>query len=146
MDQLLVMKFGGTSVGDAPRLREVIDITRNARAEGHKVVLVCSAVAGVTNNLINLARAAANGHDSFEETIKRELWAPHRSLADMVLYDDWEREALFGEWTELSKQLERLLRSLVTLRDLSGRSLDAVSSLGERWSARLVAALLRAPA
>ena len=58
---MIVMKFGGTSVGDAPRLREVVALTQRALQTTDQVVLVCSAMAGVTDLLIAAVRAAAAG-------------------------------------------------------------------------------------
>jgi aspartate kinase len=140
---MIVMKFGGTSVGDAPRLREVASLTQQALQSTNQLVLVCSAMAGVTDLLIAAARAASSGDTAGADELRRQIWARQRRVATEVLRDEWERESLTEEWAELLKTLDRLLRSLGVVRELTPRVLDAVAVLGERWSIRLIAALLR---
>jgi len=140
---MIVMKFGGTSVGDAPRLREVVALTQRALQTTDQVVLVCSAMAGVTDLLIAAVRAAAAGDAATAEELRRQIWARQRRVAGEVLHDEWERERLTTDWAELLKTLDRLLRSVAVVGELTPRVLDAVASLGERWSIRLIAALLR---
>lgn len=138
---MLIMKFGGTSVSDAPRLRELVGIVQSNRAQ--QQALVCSAMAGVTNMLIGLARSAVNQETGALETVRRQIWTRHRQLADEVLKDQWERETVYKEWAELLKAYDRIAGSIATLGEGSPRSVDALASLGERFSVRLVAALLR---
>lgn len=140
---MLVMKFGGSSVGDAARLREVAAITQRALQGTDQVVLVCSAMPGVTDLLIGTARAASSGDAAGADEMRRRLWNNHRRIALEVLRDDWERETLTSEWAEALKTLDRLLRSVAVVGELTPRVLDAVAALGERWSTRLIAALLR---
>ncbi len=140
---MIVMKFGGTSVGDAARLREVCSLTRQALGSTNEVVLVCSAMAGVTDLLIAAARAASSGDMASADELRRRIWTRQRRVVSDVLRDEWERESLTEEWAELLKTLDRLLRSVGVVRELTPRVLDAVAALGERWSIRLIAALLR---
>ncbi len=140
---MIVMKFGGTSVGDAPRLRELVAITRSALEHTDQLVLVCSAMSGVTDLLIGAARAASSGDPAGADEMRRRVWAQQRRVASEVLRDEWERESLTDEWADLLKILDRLLRSVAVVGELTPRVLDAVAALGERWSTRLIAALLR---
>ena len=140
---MIVMKFGGTSVGDAARLHEVVALTQRAVRQNKQVVLVCSAMDGVTDLLIAAARAASSGDATGAEELRRRVWARQRRVAGEVLQDDWERESLTTDWAELLKTLDRLLRSVAVVGELTPRVLDAVAALGERWSIRLIAALLR---
>ncbi len=140
---MIVMKFGGASVGDAPRLREIVSLTQRALQMTDQVVLVCTAMEGVTDLLIAAARAASAGDAAGAEELRRRIWARQRRVAADVLRDDWERESLTTEWAELLKTLDRLLRSVAVVGELTPRVLDAVAALGERWSVRLIAALLR---
>src|SRR5262249_17578828 len=104
---------------------------------------VCSAMSGVTDMLIAAARAASSGDMANAEEIRRRIWTRQRKVAAEVVQDDWELESLTEEWAELLKILDRLLRSVAVVGELTPRVLDAVASLGERWSVRLIAAILR---
>lgn len=140
---MIVMKFGGDLVGEAARLREVVALTQQTLAERTQVVLVCTAMAGVTDLLITAARTASAGDMAGAEDVRKTIWTRQRRVAEAVIRDAWEREALTEEWAGLLKRLDRLLRSIAVVGDLTPRVLDAVASFGERWSIRLIAALLR---
>ena len=77
-----VMKFGVVSVSDAVRLREMAQIVRDAHDDGEPLIVVCAAIGGITDKLINAARSAANGADAVVEDVRRELWSRHRTLAE----------------------------------------------------------------
>jgi aspartate kinase len=125
---MLVMKFGGTSVGDAARIRDVIEIVRG-RLDRRPVVVV-SAQSGVTNELIRLAHAAVK-----TETTASELRARLAGLlADLALPTDLIEEDL--------DELESLLKGITLVGELSDRSLDRMMSFGERFSAPIVAAAM----
>src|SRR5262245_23049945 len=125
---MLVMKFGGTSVGDAARIRDVIEIVRGRLAR--QPVVVVSAQSGVTNELISLAESAAKG-----ETAAPALRARfERLLAELALPADLVEEEL--------DELDALLRGVTLVGELTPRSLDRMMSFGERCSARIVAAAM----
>src|SRR5688572_18474743 len=82
---LLVMKFGGTSVGSAPAIESLAAITREQRAAWDQVVVVVSAMSGVTDLLIKSARAAAAGDRTNHLGIARQLRERHAAaLAELV--------------------------------------------------------------
>ena len=126
-----VMKFGGTSVGDADRIRGVVQIVLG-RASREAVAVVVSAQAGVTNQLIDLAHRAAAGPVEPGEM---------RTRLEGVIRDLGLAPGLIEE--ELD-ELETLLRGIALVGDLSPRSLDRMMSFGERCSVRIVAAALSA--
>ena len=138
-----VMKFGAVSVSEPARLRDLVRIVKTAHKQNGPLVVVCTALAGVTDALISAARGAAVGDEAAVEAARRELWGRHRALAEKVVSDAWEREALYREWAELLKTFDRITRSIATLGEHSPRSIDAVAALGERFAAHLVAAALR---
>jgi aspartate kinase len=140
---MLVMKFGAAALGDAGQLRELASIVRTNCDGGETVVVVCSALAGITDALIEAARSAADGGDDKVEFARRELWSRHRALAEKLVGDDWEREALYREWADLLKTFDRYTRALATLGELPPRTIDTVAALGERFVAHLVAVVLR---
>jgi aspartate kinase len=125
---MLVMKFGGTSVGDAARIRDVIEIVRGRLAR--RPVVVVSAQSGVTNELIALAETAAIRET--EATAMRARF--ERLVAELALPADLVEEEL--------DELDALLRGVTLVGELTPRSLDRMMSFGERCSARIVAAAM----
>lgn len=125
-----VLKFGGTSVGDAERIRGVVEIVRG-RAERGPTLVVVSAQSGVTNQLIALAERAAAGPVE-PSALRKRLEA---LIAELGLEEGLVEEEL--------DELETLLRGITMVGDLTPRSLDRMMSFGERCSARIVAAAMR---
>lgn len=141
---LLVMKFGGTSVGDAAAIRALCGIVADQRAAWGQAAAVVSAMSGVTDTLIHGATTAAAGDRDTYEGLARALREKHAAaLAELVVDEDEERatraviEALIDEFA-------LLCHSVGVIGEASPRVLDAISGLGERMSVRLVAAALRA--
>ncbi len=139
---MLVMKFGGTSVGNAERFAAVADIIE--RAKDKELVVVVSAMSGTTNALIEGARAAAEGQDGRYRAIKAELLAKHLTTVDALLANSPERIHIAGYIEDRLHDFERLCRSIATLGELTMRGLDAVASIGEELSCQILAALMRA--
>jgi aspartate kinase len=140
---MIIMKFGAAAIGDAGRLRDLAKVVKDEHDHGTPVVVVCTALAGITDALIEAARAASDRRDGPVEFARRELWGRHRALAEKLITDEWEREELYKFWAELLRTFDRLTRAFSTLGELSPRGIDAVAVLGERFMAHLVAVVLR---
>ena len=138
---LRVVKFGGTSVGDAPRIRKVLDIIRDAARESDLVVVV-SAMSGVTNKLVEAAAHSEAGNHEAVETIFEELRERHRAVAGALIHSAPVRNRIHHEVEQVFQEGERLCRGTALLRELTLRARDSICSLGERLSAPLVAAAL----
>ena len=123
---MLVMKFGGSSVADAKQVHKVFEIVKGR--EARRPLVVVSAHKGVTDMLINAARAAASGKADAGPIIERQ----RKVVEELGL----ERDMLDGFFHEL----EDLLRGISLVREASPRVLDYVQSFGERMSARTIAA------
>src|SRR3954467_12618990 len=141
MANCIVMKFGGTSVGDAKAIGRVVDIVRG-RIQQRPVVVV-SAMARVTDQLLQMARAAGNGDRKTALTLARELRERHYNTAGELL-----GTALFTQFhsdlgTEF-EDLEELLRGISAVGELTPRTTDHVASFGEVLSSKLVTAALSA--
>ena len=138
---LRIMKFGGTSVGDAARIRKVVEIIRDAAHDGELVVVV-SAMSGVTNRLIEAARQAEAGNRAEVEAIFVELRERHQAAVSTLIRSipTWSRTN--RELRQIFEQGERLCQGTILLRELTVRANESILSLGERLSARLVAAAL----
>jgi bifunctional aspartokinase / homoserine dehydrogenase 1 len=136
-----VMKFGGTSVADATCIRRVVDIVRKA-AKKNRVVVVVSAMAGVTNQLVKAAARSEAGDGDSVRTILKTLRAQHFAAADTLIPSGPRRQLLAAKLTQLFDDCERLCEGTVLLRQLTPRARDAVWSLGERLSSPILAAAL----
>jgi aspartokinase/homoserine dehydrogenase 1 len=140
---MIVMKFGGTSVGDGEAIQRAADLVYGALQDGRQVVVVVSAMSGVTDAFLSAATSAAQGDG---ETFRRTRWSlsdRHRRAMAEAIGDDEARLQLMEEIEALLSDFENLCRSIHILGELTARGSDAVSSLGERLTARIVAATLR---
>jgi aspartate kinase len=146
---MIVMKFGGTSVGSADAFAQVAGIVKQkvagqAGAERPGVVVVTSAMSGVTNMLIEAAQKAARGDESFHQVQQDSLLLKHQVVAGRLIEDGAERAALTRVFEQRLSEFDRLCTSIAVLGELTNRGLDVVSGLGERMAAPLLAAVLRA--
>lgn len=138
-----VMKFGAIAFADVDRTRETVRILRDVHRDKKSIVVVCSALPGITDALLRAARASVHGGEQYTDLARRELWNRHRSIAEKLVTDEWEREMLFQRLAELLKTLDRMTRAMSTLGEYSARGIDAIASLGERFAAHLIAVVLR---
>lgn len=138
-----VMKFGAIAFADVERTRETVRILRDVHRDKKSIVVVCSALPGITDALLRAARAAVHGTEQYTDVARRELWNRHRSIAEKLVLDEWEREMLFQRLSELLKTLDRMTRAMATLGEYSARGIDSIASLGERFAAHLIAVVLR---
>lgn len=138
----LVMKFGGTSVGSADALQYAVQIIRDAKKDWERVIVVTSAMSGVTNLLLDSAASASHGKvDSLSET-EATLKEKHFAAADTLIKDETLREQTKTEIDTLIQYLVDLCKAIAVLGEASPRAMDAVASLGERMSVRLLAAVV----
>jgi hypothetical protein len=136
-----VMKFGGTSVGDASAIGRVVEIIRNAARDSH-VVVVVSAMSGVTNKLVAASNYAEAGDYQPVAATLAELRRQHDVAADALIHSAAERSGIRRKVEEIVREGDRLCHGTMLLGELTPRTRDAISSLGERLSAPLVAAAL----
>jgi len=139
--RLQVMKFGGTSVGDASCIARVAKIVKDASGEG-PVVVVVSAMSGVTNRLIEAAKQSEAGDRDPAALIFEGLRKQHDAALATLIQSKDRRTKLSGCMEEIFSEGERLCKGTALLRELTPRTLDAISSLGERLSAPIVAGAL----
>lgn len=140
-DLMLVMKFGGTSVGNAAAIRQTADILASHAGNG-RVVAIVSAMSGITNALLATAEAAASGDSDTVDTSRAVLLAPHRSALFELLPSGERRRATDAALATLVDEAARLLYSIYVLRELSPRAKDRLVSFGERLSSVVVTAAL----
>jgi aspartokinase/homoserine dehydrogenase 1 len=140
--RLQVMKFGGTSVGNAECIARAAKIIARGAREG-RCVAVVSAMSGVTNRLIEAAKTAQTGNVNGAIAIMQALRAQHEAALDNLAKSEAEHEQVRRRMDVVLAEGGRYCEGSALLRELSPRTLDAISSLGERLSAPLVAAAVR---
>jgi aspartate kinase len=138
---MIVMKFGGTSVGDTRAIERVAGIVKERLKQ--KPVVVVSAMAKVTDQLLSMARAAGMGDSDAALELSRDLRERHYNTAGELL-----GTALFTQFhSDLGADLEaldELLRGIAAVGELTLRTTDNVAAYGEMLSAKLVTACLSA--
>jgi aspartate kinase len=138
----LVMKFGGTSVGSAEALTNAAQIVRDAKRDWERVVVVTSAMSGVTNLLLDSASLAATGKVDTLPQAESTLRAKHFAAADALIPNEAARAKTKADIDTLIRSLIDLCRAIAVLGEASPRALDAVASIGERMSVLLLAAVV----
>ena len=138
---LCVMKFGGTSVGDASCIARAAAIVKSAASEG-SVVVVVSAMSGVTNRLIDAAHRAEAGEGEYATKVVTELRNHHKKALEALVRDAHRLAEVNQSLGTVLAELERLLQGTALLRELTPRALDTISGMGERLSTPLLAAAL----
>jgi aspartate kinase len=139
----LVMKFGGTSVGSSEAISQAVEIVKLYSQEWDRLVVVVSAMRGVTDMLIQSAETAANGDEASYQSLIGELKVRHQVVVDDLLSDDGERIEILALIDEYVAELTAYCRSIHVLGEVTPRGMDTITSLGERMNARVVAAALR---
>lgn len=134
-----VLKFGGTSVGTVESLSSVKKIVEGRRKP---VIIVVSALGGVTDMLISTARAAAAGEeDEYKKTYANIIRRHHDVIDGMVpehLKDDTRSEV-----DRMLEELGNIFKGVSLLNDLSSRSLDTIVSYGERLSSFIISRIIK---
>src|SRR3989344_23615 len=125
---MIVMKFGGTSVGDAKRIKEVTNIVKSEINK--KPIIVVSAFSGVTDTLIKIANEASKGKVNIKNVEKRHYSVMKElNLGDSIIHEEL-------------KELKENLQNISSLREINPKTTDSIMSYGERISAKIVAAYM----
>ena len=136
-----VMKFGGTSVGSVKSILSLKKIVE-AEARTQPVIVVVSALDGITDKLIATSQMAKQGdehyREEFDAMVKR-----HHQMIDTIITDDKKRVDLFNNVDQLFDQLKSIYYGVYLIHDLSKKTEDTIVSYGERLSSNIVAALVK---
>jgi aspartokinase/homoserine dehydrogenase 1 len=142
---LVVMKFGGTSVGSVEALQHVVNIVSRSRTQDkHDVIVVVSAMSGVTDLLLNAAHRAEAGDETAAREARLAIEEKHANATRELLGDSPERGTVMAHVTRLLDEFEALCHGIHVLGELTPRALDVIGGLGERINAPQVAAVLHA--
>ncbi|MGH9511686.1 MAG: lysine-sensitive aspartokinase 3 [Terriglobales bacterium] len=136
---MIVMKFGGTSIGDAESIKRVVGIVEGRLPQ--KPIVVVSAMAQVTDQLLKLAGAAGAGERRAALDISRALRERHYNTAGELLGTSLFSR-LHGDLGETFEALDELIRGISAVGELTPRTSDHIASFGEILSSRIVSAAL----
>ena len=140
--RLQVMKFGGTSVGNAECMERAARIIAQGARDG-RCVAVVSAMSGVTNRLIEAAKIAQKGDAGSATGMLEGLRAQHEKALSSLVSGVEERAQVSKKLDAVFAEGLRFCEGTALLRELSPRTMDAISSLGERLSAPMVSAAVK---
>ena len=143
MEKTLVMKFGGTSMGDAGAIQQSAAIVRNAKGQWSRISVVVSAMSGITDMLLEGAYAAAGNRIGDYTEISEQIQQKHLRAVDELLETPQEKDRVQKAILERINEFLTLCNAIQILNELSPRGLDLISSLGETMSVQLLAAHLR---
>ena len=134
-----VMKFGGTSVGSVD---SILSVKRIVEAQQEPVIVVVSALGGITEQLIRPGKMAVDGDPLYQKSFW-EIAQRHEDMINAVIEDGKVRRALLAIVHDLLEELRSIYQGVYLIHDLSPKTLAAIVSYGERISSRIVAALVK---
>ena len=134
------MKFGGTSVGSVNSILNLKSIVETA-AKQENVIVVVSALGGITDKLIKTAEMAVNGNEAFKEEFQ-QIVARHHELIYSIIQCEEKRTGLLLEVDKLLNELDNIYHGLALINNITPKSEATIVSYGERLSSRIVAALI----
>ena len=133
-----VMKFGGTSVGS---VNSILSVKRIVESANEPVIVVVSALGGITDKLINTSKMAAVGDSAYEGEF-REIVYRHVEMIKEVIPAGEKQVSLQRQIGELLNELKDIFQGIYLIKDLSPKTSDTIVSYGERLSSIIVTALI----
>lgn len=131
-----VLKFGGTSVGSEAAIKQVADIVIN-KSSNEQLIIVVSAVGGVTDELIKIGELAKKGLSGYQDAIQ-ELRSLHNNLFTALTQEKQSKEI-----ENIINELEEICRGVFLLKELTPRSNDYIVSTGERLSSLIISSYIK---
>ena len=132
------MKFGGTSVGS---VESILSLKKIVEAEKDSVIVVVSALGGITDKLIATSQLALNGDEIWKDEFDA-MQSRHHEMVNTVITDTAKRTTLLATLDELFEQLRSIYYGVFLIHDLSPKTQAAIVSYGERLSSHIVATLI----
>ena len=133
-----VMKFGGTSVGS---VESILNVKKIVESEQESVIVVVSALGGITDKLIQTSKLALAGDSLYQKSFW-EIAERHQQMIEAVIPEGQARKSLLTLVNALLEELRSIYHGVFLIRDLSPKTSDTIVSYGERISSRIVAALV----
>ena len=134
-----VMKFGGTSVGS---VNSILSVKKIVESAGEPVIVVVSALGGITDQLISTSRMAATGDAAYEGAY-REIVRRHEEMVKGVIPAGETQTLLHYQVNELLDELKDIFQGIYLIKDLSPKTSDTIVSYGERLSSLIASRLIQ---
>lgn len=134
-----VLKFGGTSVGS---VESILSLQKIVEGQNQQVVVVVSALGGITDKLISTSKLAMNGDMKYEDEFKA-MADRHHTMINTIITDEAKRTTLTNVIDKLLAELSSIYHGVYLIRDLSPKTMNAIVSYGERLSSNIVATLIK---
>ena len=133
-----VMKFGGTSVGS---VESILNVKKIVESQTEPVIVVVSALGGITDSLIRASSMAKEGNPSYHKVFG-EIVERHEQMINSIIPHGKDRDELLSVVRALLEELRSIYQGVYLIRDLTPKTLAAIVSYGERISSRIVATLI----
>lgn len=133
-----VLKFGGTSVGS---VESILNVKKIVEAEKDPVIVVVSALGGITDKLIRVSKLAVSGDTSYQMEYE-EIATRHRQMIEQVIPEGGRRQTLLSVVNALLEELRSIYQGVYLIRDLSRKTSNTIVSYGERLSSHIAAVLI----
>ena len=134
-----VLKFGGTSVGS---VNSILSVKKIVEAINEPVIVVVSALGGITDKLLNTSTMAAQGNLAYEKELS-EIIARHLDVIEGVIEDRWIRMEVQRQVMRLLDELGNIFKGVYLINDLSPKTSDTIVSYGERLSSLIVSNVIK---
>ncbi len=131
-----IMKFGGTSVAHASNINKVIDIILESKKGGNNLVIVVSALSGITDDLIMLANLASKKDLKYKIIFEAICGRHNQAIKELI--DLKNQEKVSQEINKKYGELEEIAKNIFSAQELSLSVLDAVMSFGEQLSSFII--------
>lgn len=135
-----ILKFGGSSVGSPGNIKQVAQIIIDNINSGQKIIVVTSAMMGITNELIAVGRQAATDDESYKDLSDKIIDRHIETIKSLIHIKS--QSSIIARFKFLTNNLEDLLHGVFLLKELSPRTLDLMLSFGERFSSLIIASYL----
>ena len=139
----IVMKFGGSSLRNGEGIRQATNIVKLYLLKGEKMVVVASAMYGVTDEIIEALDKAVSGDQEYVEKAIKDLTSQHHKTVRESIKNREIRDVALRRIDELTQEFGRVLLSVSYLREVTPRSRDYILSFGEKLSTAIVCAALQ---
>lgn len=134
-----VLKFGGTSVGS---VESILQVKKIVESQTETVIVVVSALGGVTDRLIQMAKMASSGDSSYETEFEALVKRHEQMIRSVIPSGTSRKTTLYKHVRSLLSELQNIYRGLFLLRDSSPHTMDTIVSYGERLSSLIVSTLI----
>lgn len=134
-----VLKFGGTSVGS---IESILSLKSIVESETQPVIVVVSALGGITDKLIAISQQALTGDEQYKEEFEN-IVKRHHHMVENILKDETAKKTLLGTLNDLFDQLRSIYYGVFLIHDLSAKTQATIVSYGERLSSHIVGTLIK---